>query len=161
MLKPCFKCGATKPLSEFYRHPMMGDGHLGKCKDCAKADVRKNRADKSEFYRAYDRLRYYEHGYRRITPAPGATEAKQRWLERNKHKRAAHKAVQNAVRSGRMVKPAVCEDCGAGGRIHGHHDDYSKPLVVRWLCPKCHGAWHRKYDEAETRALVEQHRNSA
>jgi len=64
-------------------------------------------------------------------------------MERNKIKRNASEAVNNAVRHGHLIKPSCCEECGAGGRIHGHHDDYSKPLDVRWLCPKCHEAWHR------------------
>lgn len=37
--KVCFKCGRELPLSSFYKHPRMGDGHLNKCKDCTKADV--------------------------------------------------------------------------------------------------------------------------
>lgn len=62
--------------------------------------------------------------------------AKKRWRERNPEKYAAHTVVGNALRSGKLVKQP-CERCGAQ-KVHAHHDDYSKPLEVRWLCPLHH-----------------------
>ena len=46
--KRCFKCGRELPLSSFYKHPQMGDGHLNKCKDCTKKDVKKDYERKSQ-----------------------------------------------------------------------------------------------------------------
>ncbi len=42
--KICFKCGKDKSLDDFYKHLQMADGHLGKCKQCTKDDVRAREA---------------------------------------------------------------------------------------------------------------------
>lgn len=54
---------------------------------------------------------------------------------------AAHQAVRNAVVAGR-VQPTPCAQCGSNKRVQAHHEDYSKPLEVTWLCEACHKALH-------------------
>lgn len=64
------------------------------------------------------------------------------------HQVKARQKVMKALKSGRL-KPRPCELCGFEGRakdgrnlVHAHHDDYSKPLEVRWICVKCHYKEH-------------------
>lgn len=135
-MKKCFKCGAEKPYTEFYKHKQMADGHIGKCKDCTKNDVRRNRADKVEYYRQYDVKRYQSDPSVRKR----INSSSRRWREKNPDKYKAHNAVSNAIRDGKLRKSS-CEVCGAK-YVHGHHDDYNKPLEVRWLCAVHHREHH-------------------
>lgn len=50
---------------------------------------------------------------------------------------------KRAIRRGELRRPGTCSKCGASGKIHGHHPDYSRPLDVVWLCVNCHWAEHR------------------
>lgn len=84
--------------------------------------VKRNREENADYYRAYDRAR----GRRDAGP----------------EKEKARAAVRNAVRSGHLARQP-CEVCGDDD-VHAHHDDYGKPLDVRWLCPRHHGEAHRR-----------------
>lgn len=63
------------------------------------------------------------------------------WLRRRTMNRA-HQLVRIACLRGDLVEPATREDCGEEVRLDAHHDDYSRPLAVRWLCPCCHKRHH-------------------
>jgi len=75
------------------------------------------------------------------------SKAKRKWIEKNTVKRATHILIGNALRSGKIKKPVSCEECACCDTLHGHHDDYAKPLDVRWLCSICHAEWHDKNGE--------------
>lgn len=50
----------------------------------------------------------------------------------------ARQAVMDALKSGRLIRPDECEECGKECKPDGHHEDYDKPLEVDWLCKDCH-----------------------
>src|ERR1017187_6287210 len=62
------------------------------------------------------------------------------WAIVNNDKFKAQKLVRVAVLRGELSVPDQCEKCGKTSRLEAHHDDYSKPLAVRWLCKACHVA---------------------
>lgn len=56
----------------------------------------------------------------------------------------SHRRVYTAIKRGDILKSAECSACGANKNVVAHHDDYLKPLEIRWLCSKCHFLWHKK-----------------
>lgn len=92
--KACFKCGAEKPLSEFYKHKCMADGHLNKCKKCTKLESTKNRWDNIDKVMDYDKARGNRNdaGYLKS------------WRSKFPAKYKAHNAINNALRDGKITK---------------------------------------------------------
>lgn len=144
-MKKCFKCGAEKEIDCFYRHPKMSDGRLGKCKECTKLDTRSSYRERIVQRKEYDRLRNKR-------PERRASNAERQRAIRvsSRDKYVARSAVQYAVRVGKLI-PMPCEVCG-DERVQGHHDDYSKPLDVRWLCFKHHKEVHGQVADSTDRA---------
>jgi DNA-binding transcriptional regulator YiaG len=67
----------------------------------------------------------------------------------SEEKKKASLTVSKAIREKRLVRMG-CEVCGSIKGIHGHHEDYSKPLEVNWLCKKHHSSLHgqRMHEDA-------------
>jgi len=69
--------------------------------------------------------------------------------------------TEKAIKRGILI-PQPCEKCGktgvmADGRnaIQAHHDDYNKPLDVRWLCQEHHHEWHKSNRPIQRRGGTE------
>lgn len=61
--------------------------------------------------------------------------------KRDPIKAKARRDVNNALKLGKLAKQQ-CEICG--DTAEAHHEDYSKPLDVRWLCRMHHRAHHAR-----------------
>lgn len=119
--KTCTDCGETKWLSEFCHDARRKDGHMGHCAECNKRRCRERYAKKPEWYA-------------------------KREDETPEFVKRARRALSQAVRSGRLIR-LPCTVC-MSGKAEGHHDDYSKPLEVVWLCKEHHRQRHVYLTEA-------------
>lgn len=97
----------------------------------------------------------------RVKHAETISQKQKSWRESNKHKKKAHNAVATAIKSGCLIRPASCDVCTAGCKPDAHHNDYSKPLAVIWMCKKCHSKHHgvcvgvkKNYASGESHPMV-------
>lgn len=74
-------------------------------------------------------------------------ERKRRYYERHPIKAEARKIYRYALRTGKLVK-GPCSVCGSL-EVDGHHEDYTKPLEVVWLCKSHHRDAHSRKFECE------------
>lgn len=155
--KQCSTCKVFKTrVDDFQKQSDKKDGLCSQCKECASKRSRKYEKEKSldpewRKKRSEKSLRRYKE----IIKDPILLE-KERERDRNRIKKInpisilksqARSMVNNALKNGRIRK-SDCEECQSNESVQAHHDDYSKPLQVRWLCIKCHNILHRKYDHA-------------
>lgn len=75
----------------------------------------------------------------------------------------AHNLFEEALERGIIVRKITCDECGCTGikkngssAIEGHHDNYNKPLEIRWLCKKCHYEWHKINKAVEREEVMPQ-----
>lgn len=115
IIKICSRCGEIKEKTDFYKDERRKHGLYSACKKC---------------HELYNKI----------------------WISKNPEENAkkikARQGINQAVSLGRIIKPTVCENYTTNGScspyIEAHHEDYDKPLKVRWLCRKCHSIIHKR-----------------
>jgi len=148
--KECFKCHKMLSLSEFYRHSRMADGHLNKCKECTKLDTFNDRHfNRVERIRAYDRERAKDPERKAMSD-----KIRKRYEKKHPGRKLVNGRLVKAIKAGLVVKPDVCQICGAPNPV-SHHHDYNKPFDVLWVCNSCHRNIHIQIDRGELPAVIE------
>lgn len=127
--KACSRCKETKPLDQFYKHRLGKLGRRAQCIPCFLAYGKELREKYPERTSANFRRWYYKNREQEIKRV-------QKNRKDNPQKYKAQIAVTNALANGSLVR-CPCEVCGAT-KVDAHHEDYSKPLSVTWLCREHH-----------------------
>lgn len=149
-MKTCFKCHRPKSLSEFYIHPAMADGHLNKCIACTKLDQSAHLKKKMQdpVWREAEMERHRLKALRRRAQGKGLPTKAQKYATTKKYrakypnKYRATMIVGTAIKYGKLLREP-CSVCG-NKKSEAHHEDYSKPLEVMWLCQLHHSERHRE-----------------
>lgn len=120
-MKKCSKCKLFKFNIFFNKNKTTKDGLQSYCKSCHKKWTHENKDKIAKHFRTK--------------------------YKRHKIKILAQHELKAKVKSGEIKRPTKCSICNKhDNNIHGHHDDYSKPLNVVWCCDKCHKKIHKKLD---------------
>lgn len=149
----CKICG-TENEAEFYASIKTY------CKKHWREKVKANRKKNADYYRQKDRERSHlphrvamrkpkgngKIGLYCVVPKDhpardNSVSTNDAYNLRNPKKKYAREQVAYAIKTGKLTSQS-CEVCGYEV-THAHHDDYSKPLDVRWLCDNHHKEWHR------------------
>lgn len=138
-MKKCSQCFRELELKMFKKRTKSKDGLKACCRDCHRGYDRR--------YQSSEKYKKTESEYRRLyrlTPKGKEVASGQMTKRVTKRdiKRLAREKLHTEVRCGR-VQRGSCVVCGEP-KAHGHHEDYTKPLEVIWLCRVHHEETHNK-----------------
>lgn len=159
----CTVCKVEKPYNNFYKSKKGKDGYSEQCKVCRLAKGREYYKKRPEICLAkherwakrnpdkilINQRAYYHRNKEKILEKLKESRKKngyantKAYRKRNKEKIACHNYVAMAIKFGHLIRPETCDRCKNNCTPQAHHNDYTKPLEVVWLCRKCHGEEHR------------------
>ncbi|MBA7587979.1 hypothetical protein ES708_30027 [subsurface metagenome] len=104
-----------------------------------KETYKKIRERNKEKFKEYYRLWYQKNGRNRNN---NYAEIILEWQQEHPDRVLASNKLHHALKIGKIFKPQFCQICGKERKLSGHHEDYTKPLEVLWVCSSCHKLKH-------------------
>jgi hypothetical protein len=151
--KQCTICKSFRTRDSFCSYYKSKDGLNDRCRDCIK-ERDKIRWDKlrsdEEWHKEYLKKLLVRGEEDRLQGKK--TKYNPEWSSKyvkDPIKSKARQIMSNAITSGRLV-PEPCVVCGEE-KTEGHHEDYSRPLDIIWLCRTHHKEIHRKFNTLRER----------
>ena len=131
----CSSCGELFTRDNFYKDKRNPNGLKSQCKKCHSLGNIKSRDLNNT--RRINR----KHMRRARQKDPNKFRQREKIASRLRLKDEKYRArmiLNIAVRGEKLLKPKICEKCGKKLKLTAHHEDYTKPLDVKWLCYECH-----------------------
>lgn len=118
-MKLCGGCNTEKPFAEFNRNRAKKDGYQNWCRAC---------------------LNPISTAWKKTPIGRASVSRTQKHVKRNPKTRKAQQVVSGQVKRGKMTRQPCCV-CNQPN-ADAHHEDYSRPLDLVWLCDKHHKQRH-------------------
>jgi len=124
-IKNCSRCNKNLPITDFNVSKKAVDGLQSICRNC-------HIIYKSTYEKTLNSMSTQRY-------------SSMKWHHGNKEKARVHKLVRKALDSGDLITEP-CEICNSL-KVEAHHEDYSKPLDVTWLCRTHHRERHMEINK--------------
>lgn len=149
-VKKCKDCENILPLTEFYKTHL---GHyMSYCKPCTSKRAVKWAKSRLQEIAKRNKIRRYElhdqnpEEYRKKIRQQSAKQRAREGVNLkppSEERKRAYRMVHSLKKKLLITPPKECPLCKVKGRIIAHHDDYTKPLEIKWMCVRCHMFEHR------------------
>jgi hypothetical protein len=144
-VKTCRKCLASKPFSDFGKRSDQRDGLNYYCISCHRQNGRNSRNRHKKKRDAINR-EYYSQNKERWR------DYSKKFSKKNPEIKFAHKIITELKRLG-LIEQQPCYVCDAP-KAQAHHEDYSLPHDILWLCNSCHKQRHREINDEKRRRNI-------
>ena len=136
--KKAYLDGKREKIREYNRNKYFEDHEKNKSIRTAKSA--KLREENSQWISDYKKKWWAKHAerLRKEQNEKRKQYLKEKVSELERKKMGARRISQMAIKVGHLVRPDKCSKCLKECKPHGHHNDYDKPLEIRWLCKICH-----------------------